>query len=141
MAAETTSDQNDLEGEPLSTVPAPTNLQTISVDGKFTFRAPPDLAGGPLLGTDSLIGKYENANFEVAYDYGWYSSNAPSEGYQLSSVTVDGKPATLATKDGVVAVFIPNVQGMDGLSVVIKLKNNASAASATALITSIDFPV
>ena len=97
--------------EPAPPPSVPSNWQTISANGKFTFKAPPDLKPEPVQGIDSFVGKYASPTLEVTFDYGWYSDPMNGEGYTSREITVDGKSARLVTKGDVVAIHFPKVGG------------------------------
>ena len=117
----------------------PQDWQTISANGKFTFKAPPDLKPEPVQGIDSFVGKYASPTLEVTFDHGWYSDPMDREGYTSRGTTVDGKAARLVTKGDVVAIHFPKVGGETKLTMSVRLKN-ADVKTAETLLQSIDFP-
>jgi len=119
--------------------PVPSSWQTISVDGKFTFKAPPDLKLEPAQGIDSFVGKYVSPTLEVSFDYGWYSDPMNREGYTSRGVTVDGKSARLVTNGDVVGIHFSKVSGETKLTMTVRSKN-ADATTAETVLQSIDFP-
>jgi hypothetical protein len=126
--------------EPSPPAPSvPSNWQTISADGKFTFKAPPDLKSEPVQGIDSFVGKYTSPTLEVTFDYGRYSDPMNREGYTSRGITVDGKSARLVTKGDVVAIHFPKISGETKLTMSVRLKN-ADATTAETVLQSIDFP-
>jgi hypothetical protein len=119
--------------------PVPAGWQTIDVEGKFSFMAPPDLKPQPVQGIDSLVGQYASPTLDVTFDYGWYSDPMDGQGYASRGVSIDGRSARLLSKGDVVAVHVPTV--VEGVRLTMSVRMiDADPATAEALLRSIDFP-
>jgi hypothetical protein len=117
----------------------PRDWQTIRAGTAFSFKAPPDLKSVPVQGVDSFVGSYASPTLEVMFDYGWYSNSMNDPGHTSRPVEIDGKQARLISKDDVVAIHFPKVDGATKLTMSVRLKG-ADATTAEMLLQSIDFP-
>jgi hypothetical protein len=80
----------------------PENWQKIAVEGKFSFRLPPDMKQTNVSGVESLMREYKSDKMRVYFVYQPYSylshDSRMLEGkkdYREVTFKIDGKPATL----------------------------------------------
>ena len=75
----------------------------------FSFWGPPDMKEEKVQGEDSYVGKYVSPTMEVSFDYGIYSGEYSGDKAKVEQITLDDRKATLATWDGGVELYVPNV--------------------------------
>ncbi len=143
-----------------STIPSTWEVQK---NHAFSFAGPHDLKNVPLQGEDSLVGLFENQEFYIDFDYGWYSDNsfdghlgrAAGSTFQVEEVNINGKRARLGSYDDnehpeshpfVYSAYFPDVLGTgEGTAGETKLylrvcyKNPGSKDAARLILTSIRF--
>ena len=123
---------------PAAAPPVPAGWQTITT-AWFVFRAPPDVQSVPVQGVDSIVGKYASPALQIGFDLGQYADPLTGEGYASRRLTVDGRPARLATKADWSAIHFPGGDGKAKLTMGVRFAG-ADAKVAETILRSIDFP-
>jgi len=102
------------------------NAVTLNAENKFTLTAPKGTKFIREQGVDSFVGKFTHPEFEIGFDYGWYSYSGSEltqdSRYTTRNVTIDRRPAAIITgpsreqscKGQYAGLFIPAVSMADG---------------------------
>jgi hypothetical protein len=122
------------------------SLRTISLNDAFTLVAPAEVNYVRVQGLDSYVGRLVGAGMDASFDFGIESGPfAERNGFTNRDVTVDGRPAQIATGDGVIGLFVPKTAPPSSpghgasLSLLVRLRG-ASVETAEAMLLSVNFP-